>query len=198
MGREIIDRIKATQCCDPAIDGVLGAALEEILDLNNHVACLEQDRDELEIWVEDLQSEKYVNCVYCGHRYGPALCEKCDGSGMEKIRPDHMPDEICTWCNGTGRGAPVAMADMLTAHVERCPKHPLALMRKALDEVGLMAKNAVERKNINPITALEEIAFRSRKFVSPGVCVVEPCGWLENWDREGDETHDQYHKRQRG
>lgn len=25
----------------------------------------------LEEWISDLHSNKYINCVYCGHRYGP-------------------------------------------------------------------------------------------------------------------------------
>lgn len=25
----------------------------------------------LEKWIDDLQSAMYINCVYCGHRYGP-------------------------------------------------------------------------------------------------------------------------------
>ena len=45
--------------------------------------------------VNDLQSGMYINCVYCGHRYGP------------------------------DPGTPVAMADVLKAHIEECPKHPL-------------------------------------------------------------------------
>jgi len=38
-------------------------------------ATFKQALDELVImrrWVGDLQSGMYVNCVYCGHRYGPA------------------------------------------------------------------------------------------------------------------------------
>jgi hypothetical protein len=27
---------------------------------------------ELVAWVNDLQSGMYINCVYCGHRYGPS------------------------------------------------------------------------------------------------------------------------------
>ena len=49
-------------------------------------------------WVADLQSGMYVNCVYCGHRYGP------------------------------DPGTPVAMADVLRDHIARCPKHPLSIM----------------------------------------------------------------------
>lgn len=26
---------------------------------------------ELRQWINDLQSGMYINCVYCGHRYGP-------------------------------------------------------------------------------------------------------------------------------
>src|SRR3990167_11443477 len=53
----------------------------------------EQNVD-LQVWVNDLQSGLYVNCVYCGHCYGPR------------------------------ETTPVSMADALKAHVEQCPKHP--------------------------------------------------------------------------
>jgi len=49
-----------------------------------------------EEWVQDLQSGMYINCVYCGHRYGP-------------------DNEV-----------PAAMADVLKAHIEVCPEHPLS------------------------------------------------------------------------
>jgi hypothetical protein len=47
-------------------------------------------------WVNDLQSGMYINCVYCGHRYGPA-------------------DEV-----------PATMADALKEHIEQCPEHPMS------------------------------------------------------------------------
>jgi hypothetical protein len=56
----------------------------------------------LEAWVGDLQSGMYVNCVYCGHRYGP------------------------------GETTPVSMADALKAHVAACPAHPMAGLVKAV------------------------------------------------------------------
>jgi hypothetical protein len=56
----------------------------------------------LEIWVADLQSGMYVNCVYCGHRYGP------------------------------GDTTPVSMADALRAHVAACPAHPMSGLVKAV------------------------------------------------------------------
>ena len=61
-------------------------------------------------WVADCQSGMYVNCVYCGHRYGP----------KDKV--------------------PVAMAEMLKQHVASCPKHPMAKLKHAcLAAVGYFA-----------------------------------------------------------
>ena len=57
-------------------------------------------REELEQWVTDLQSGMYVNCVYCGHRYGP---------------------------NET---TPVTMADALKEHIEQCSKHPMSELKQ--------------------------------------------------------------------
>lgn len=56
------------------------------------------ERDEMKKWVDDLQSGMYINCVYCGHRYGPE--------------------------NST----PASMADILKAHIEQCPKHPMSAL----------------------------------------------------------------------
>lgn len=50
-------------------------------------------------WVHDLQSGMFINCVYCGHRYGP-------------------DDEV-----------PSTMADALKEHVEQCPDHPMSKLR---------------------------------------------------------------------
>lgn len=58
----------------------------------------------LEQWVDDLQSGMWVNCVYCGHRYGP------------------------------DPGTPTSMADVLKAHVETCPLHPMAAAKRRLAE----------------------------------------------------------------
>lgn len=52
-------------------------------------------------WVNDLQSGMYINCVYCGHRYGP------------------------------NSEVPAAMADVLKEHIEQCPRHPLSQERAA-------------------------------------------------------------------
>jgi len=62
------------------------------------ITVAEAHAAELERWVDDLQSGMYVNCVYCGHRYGPdtetpmrstleahiALCPKHPLSAMKQ------------------------------------------------------------------------------------------------------------------
>ena len=63
----------------------------------------------LKKWVSDLQSGMYVNCVYCGHQYGPADT------------------------------TPVSMADALKAHVAVCTEHPMAgiLLKVRKVETGI-------------------------------------------------------------
>lgn len=62
--------------------------------------------------VSDLQSGMYVNCVYCGHRYGPA------------------------------GETPVAMADVLKAHIEVCPRHPMSKIKHERDVLLDLGKRA--------------------------------------------------------
>lgn len=62
--------------------------------------------ERLKQWVADLQSGMFVNCVYCGHRYGP------------------------------GETTPVSMADALKAHIRECPEHPLSHALRALQAVS--------------------------------------------------------------
>lgn len=57
---------------------------------------LQEKVDRLQAWVSDLQAGMYINCVYCGHRYGP-------------------DSEV-----------PASMADVLKEHIEQCPEHPLS------------------------------------------------------------------------
>lgn len=58
--------------------------------------ALQSEIFRLERWKDDLLSGMWVNCVYCGHRYGPS------------------------------ESHPVAMATVLKEHIEICPKHPLS------------------------------------------------------------------------
>jgi len=61
---------------------------------------------ELEQWVDDCQSDMYINCVYCGHRYGPN-----DG--------DHLN----------------SMREALKAHISECPRHPLSAANQRIAEL---------------------------------------------------------------
>lgn len=67
----------------------------------------------LQQWVTDLQSGCYINCVYCGHRYGP------------------------------DPGTPVAMADVLKKHILKCPKHPMSTLLKAMKNIQEMAEEEI-------------------------------------------------------
>jgi hypothetical protein len=61
--------------------------------------------EQLRQWVDDLHSGMYVNCIYCGHRYGPA--------------------DI----------TPASRADALKEHIESCPDHPMAALKIELELV---------------------------------------------------------------
>jgi hypothetical protein len=75
-------------------------ARNEVLMLKTEVLTEVLDAlDSAEKWVADLQSGMYINCVYCGHRYGPR------------------------------KDTPVAMAEVLRKHIEQCPEHPLSAMK---------------------------------------------------------------------
>jgi len=73
-----------------------------ITRLEAEIAKLKGEVERLNAWVNDLQSGMYINCVYCGHRYGPK---------------DKVP---CT------------MANALKQHIEQCPKHPMSALKKSL------------------------------------------------------------------
>lgn len=64
------------------------------------VESLHKEIERLDKWVADLQSGMYINCVYCGYRYGPK-------------------DEV-----------PCSMADALKQHIETCPKHPMSALKQ--------------------------------------------------------------------
>lgn len=85
--------------------GPLGYAGEMERDCLNEIDRLRAENERLESWVSDLQSGMYVNCVYCGHRYGP------------------------------GETTPVSMADALKAHVEQCPKHPMSALKAEVERL---------------------------------------------------------------
>lgn len=57
-------------------------------------------------WIDDCQSGMYINCVYCGHRYGPD-----DGKHL------------------------VSMREALHKHVESCPKHPMFKLKQQVERL---------------------------------------------------------------
>ncbi len=65
-------------------------------------------------WVDDLQSGMYINCVYCGHRYGP----------KDKV--------------------PASMAEVLKEHVEQCPDHPMSALKQELEGLRRTVASAPE------------------------------------------------------
>ena len=86
-----------------------GPTNQEIATLRAQLAAAQEENARLEKWVDDLQSGLWINCVYCGHRYGPK------------------------------ETTPVTMRKALYDHVAQCEKHPLftALARiSALEAVG--------------------------------------------------------------
>lgn len=66
------------------------------------IVKLKAEVERLKTWVNDLQSGMYINCVYCGHRYGP----------QDKV--------------------PCSMAEALKKHIEQCPKHPMSALKQDL------------------------------------------------------------------
>ena len=93
--KQSVESIRAT-LEDMRANGLTGGLPQE------HAFTLLEEITRLRQWVADLQSGMYINCVYCGHRYGP------------------------------GETTPMSMADALKAHVERCPEHPMAKLRASL------------------------------------------------------------------
>lgn len=79
------------------------------------IVSLESKNAQLEQWVADCQSGMYINCVYCGHRYGP--------------RED----------------TPVAMADVLREHIEQCPQHPLSHAKAEIADLRTLLTEAIKK-----------------------------------------------------
>ncbi len=85
--------------------------LKRSKEMEGTIADLRRRLAEAQQWVHDLQSGMYINCVYCGHRYGP----------KDKV--------ACT------------MQEALKRHVEQCPKHPMSALKKQLAEKDAQLEN---------------------------------------------------------
>lgn len=122
MTKNMAAQLRDVECVDPSctklrhraakqLDEMWAARFNYFDDWIEHKAEIAR----LKKWIDDLQSKMVVNCVYCGHRYGP------------------------------GETTPVSMADALKAHVETCPQHPMAKLKIALEEIANPIKFLRER-----------------------------------------------------
>ena len=59
--------------------------------------------EELRAWVTDLQSCLFINCVYCGHRYGPANAQTPADVLRRHIAscPKHPMSELLKMCKAS-------------------------------------------------------------------------------------------------
>ena len=107
--------------------GDVNSRREYLATIRAENAELNRQVGELRHWVHDLQSGMFINCVYCGHRYGPK-------------------DEV-----------PCTMADALKAHVEQCPKHPMSALKSENAELRRQIEgHETELSNLRLLVALTE------------------------------------------
>lgn len=94
------------------------------MDLILEKKALEASVVQFRGWVNDLQSGCFINCVYCGHRYGP------DSEVRE------------------------TMQQVLYDHIEKCPDHPLSAARKKIEDLekSLVEYNAI-KASLNALTS---------------------------------------------
>uniref|UniRef100_A0A6M3LBT4 Uncharacterized protein n=2 Tax=viral metagenome TaxID=1070528 RepID=A0A6M3LBT4_9ZZZZ len=85
------------------------------VQVKNVSSMARQENAWLRKWINDLQSGLYINCVYCGHRYGP------------------------------NSEVPASMADVLKVHIERCPEHPMSSLRQENARLKLALTEATEQ-----------------------------------------------------
>ena len=76
-----------------------------------------EDNQRLRTWIRDLHSGMYINCAYCGHRYGPT------------------------------ESTPVSMADILKAHIEVCPEHPMSALKEMNDCLNARVASVEEERD---------------------------------------------------
>ncbi len=92
------------------------------VDILMLLTLIDEQRGEIERlnqWVNDLQSGMSINCVYCGHKYGP------------------------------DPGTPITMQAVLYKHIAQCPKHPLTAERAKVEQLESQlteAKEEIERQ----------------------------------------------------
>ena len=85
--------------CDDIGDGQCPVHWREN-ELQDALILARNENLKLREWISDLQSGFYVNCVYCGYRYG-------------------KKGEV-----------PTSQADVLKGHIEQCPEHPMSKLKQ--------------------------------------------------------------------
>lgn len=90
------------------------AAYEDTGFMPGEIDRICEELERYKKWVNDLQSGMYVNCVYCGHRYGPE-------------------DQV-----------PTSIAEALKEHIEHCPEHPMSKLRAELEQVKVERDAAIK------------------------------------------------------
>jgi len=89
----------------------------------------QEEVKQLQQWIDDLQSKMYINCVYCGHRYGP----------QDEV-PATLVEEVAT-AN--------TMAEALKEHIEICEKHPMSKLR--IENAELASKLIHREEELEPL-----------------------------------------------
>jgi len=98
------------------VQNVLTAALpDRTMAYEDQIKELEKRCKRFGQWVVDLQSGMYINCVYCGHRYGPK------------------------------ESTPIAMSEVLYEHIKICPEHPLSAALEKIEAVKKERQSVEDR-----------------------------------------------------
>lgn len=132
----------------------------QILRISNEPSCqyaaaliesLQAQLNRYKDWVNDLQSGMYVNCVYCGHRYGPE-------------------DKVS-----------VSMADALKEHIENCPEHPMSALKAQLAKEKRRAEKAVKvlERIKRDINEQDKIYIHIADYFGRGIYIDEEEGDAE-------------------
>ena len=117
----------------------MGQRSETERQLHQHIEAIETENVQLMKWVADLQSGMYVNCVYCGHRYGP----------KDKV--------------------PASMADALKQHIAQCPAHPMsALIKCSVGAAHLIASLLAVREGATDDLLRDNLAAINSALKSAG------------------------------
>jgi len=114
-----------------------------------------EENKRLEKWIDDLQSGMYINCVYCGHRYGPS------------------------------KSTPTTMRKQLYNHISECPKHPLSIAiadAKAIEEelADYKAANASIREELRCRIKERDKLEAENKRLGEALDRIESMATIEN------------------